>query len=655
MDKPIKSAFALQAGGPDWIQGIRMAVIVGAPLFVGLALGNATAALVSALAALNVAIAAPSSVWQVRLRATIFATIAMALTLYVALVVSVSPVLSVVALAIWGFGCSLIAGLGTKWAGAGFVIGIMFILGLGLDVPAADRPITVAFFLIGSVWGILMATFLWPLSPRRAVRESLASSYLALGHYLEQMPHSGRERSAAYDAVAHALAASYEHVIAFRRRKWGKSHLANRAASLQQDAAAVELILTGVDKAWQQQSPNSALVELRSALVAACSDIAAAILGGPRFDPTELQEAGKKAASEQVSGPDLVCQSGLVLMAKTLTGASARMKDNLSDLPVTESADRFSLTAIRSRLGAVTTWKSTVLRHAVRVAVLLAVGQTLASFDPFENGYWIPLTVWIVLQPDYGATLNKGIQRIAGTMLGVVIAFGIVEVFDGQLYIIAGFITAFAFAIGALSRLNYSLMVIAITPAVVLMLSLAGASADLAWIRLGSTLIGAAIALLGGYLLWPSWQRLSLTNTTSKAAATANDYADGVAAGGIDATELHRRHRAAELQRSNTDAALQRMLAEPEEFQIDPTLIMEFCGSVRLLLDDATQLALTRSRREPGPDHTPDFTPRPLTGGLATVRTTLLASDAEQDQIAQIRTDQAQVQELASRLQAALV
>ncbi|MCH9815003.1 MAG: FUSC family protein [Actinomycetia bacterium] len=654
MRTPVKSALAIQAGGPDWIQGIRLAVIVGSPLFVGLALGNATAALISSLGALNVALAAPGSVWQVRLRATLFATLAMAVTLYVALVVSFSPVLSVLVLAVWGFGCSLISGLGTKWAGAGFVVGVMFILGLGLDVSAADRPITIGFFLIGSAWGVVMATFLWPLSPRRAVRESLAKTYLALGNYLEKMPHSGRERSVAYDDVASALAESYEHVIAFRRRKWGKSHLANHAASLQQTAAAIELVLGSVDKAWQEKPPSESLTQLRSKLVAACSDIAAELLGGSAFDPAELASAGKQAAHAKDAATDDVCRTGLVLMARTLTGATTRMQDNLQDLPVTEPADRVTIATIRNRLATVTDWQSTVLRHAVRVAVLLAVAQTLATLDPFDNGYWIPLTVWIVLQPDFGATLSKGIQRIVGTLLGVLIAFGIVELFAEQPYVIAGFITLFAFAIGGLGRLNYSLMVIAITPTVILMLSLAGGSADLAWIRLGSTLVGAAIALLGGYLLWPSWQRLSLARTSQQAADAANDYANDVAKGGADAAELHRRHRLAELRRSNTDAALQRMLAEPERFQVDPTLVMEFCRSLRLLVDDTTQLALTRSRREFGADHTSDFTPRPLTGTLASARKTLPAAESEKDQIALIRSDQAAVNELAARLRTAL-
>ena len=57
-------------------------------------------------------------------------------------------------------------------------------------------------------------------------------------------------------------------------------------------------------------------------------------------------------------------------------------------------------------------------RHALRLAVVAAIGEIVAQASGLPHGYWIVLTILIVLRPDYASTIYRGVQRAAGTILG---------------------------------------------------------------------------------------------------------------------------------------------------------------------------------------------------------------------------------------------
>jgi uncharacterized membrane protein YccC len=76
------------------------------------------------------------------------------------------------------------------------------------------------------------------------------------------------------------------------------------------------------------------------------------------------------------------------------------------------------------------TFASQACRHAIRLAVAVAVAIELSRLVGFRHDYWVPLSVVIVLQPDLGATFSRGVRRIAGTLVGV----GVVTVVLAELH-----------------------------------------------------------------------------------------------------------------------------------------------------------------------------------------------------------------------------
>ena len=57
-------------------------------------------------------------------------------------------------------------------------------------------------------------------------------------------------------------------------------------------------------------------------------------------------------------------------------------------------------------------------RHALRLAVVASIGEVVAQASGLPHGYWIVLTILIVLRPDYASTIYRGVQRAGGTVIG---------------------------------------------------------------------------------------------------------------------------------------------------------------------------------------------------------------------------------------------
>ena len=84
---------------------------------------------------------------------------------------------------------------------------------------------------------------------------------------------------------------------------------------------------------------------------------------------------------------------------------------------------RLRFEGYRARLVANLSLDSTVFSGARRAAgaLLLAVGDTMGRVSVgLQRTYWIPMTIAIVLKPDFTGTFARGVLRIGGTMAGLV-------------------------------------------------------------------------------------------------------------------------------------------------------------------------------------------------------------------------------------------
>ena len=225
---------------------------------------------------------------------------------------------------------------------------------------------------------------------------------------------------------------------------------------------------------------------------------------------------------------------------------------------------REQLATLRANL----TTSSQACRHAIRLAVALAAAVGLADLIDLPHHYWLPLTVMIVLKPDFSSTFTRGISRIVGTLLGAgVVTIAVAELRPGE----AGLtILVLIFAFGGYSLLfaNYAMYSVCMASLVVTLLAFTGAPApSVAADRVVYTVVGAALALVA-YAAWPTWERTVLPERLASLIDIDATYGQAVLGvwidpAGADRHDLQQKRLAARLARSNAEAAAARWMAEP--------------------------------------------------------------------------------------------
>jgi Fusaric acid resistance protein-like len=141
----------------------------------------------------------------------------------------------------------------------------------------------------------------------------------------------------------------------------------------------------------------------------------------------------------------------------------------------------------------------------VRLMACMGVAGLVSEVLPLQRSYWVPLTVAIVLKPDYGSVFARALQRGIGTMVGAVAGAVLLVLFHGTWLLVPFGVLAALLPYGR-SR-NYGLLATFLTPLVVVLVDLLKPVGwRLAGDRLIDTLIGCAIVLVVGFAPWPmSW------------------------------------------------------------------------------------------------------------------------------------------------------
>jgi uncharacterized membrane protein YccC len=127
----------------------------------------------------------------------------------------------------------------------------------------------------------------------------------------------------------------------------------------------------------------------------------------------------------------------------------------------------------------------------------------LAQLLDVKRGYWMTITVIVIMQPYTGATMNRALQRVIGTVLGGILTAVLGAYFQDPSAILV-FSFVFAAACVALMPVNYAAFSVFLTPTFVLLAEASAGDWHLAGTRVLNTLLGGALALAASRLLWPS-------------------------------------------------------------------------------------------------------------------------------------------------------
>lgn len=216
-------------------------------------------------------------------------------------------------------------------------------------------------------------------------------------------------------------------------------------------------------------------------------------------------------------------------------------------------------------------FSSTIFRHSLRLTITLMVGFIIGNFLPFQNVYWILLTIIVIMRPGYGLTKERSYHRIIGTVLGGLVAFGILFLVKDN--IIISILSILCMLLGfSFTQINYKVSATFVTMYVVFIYGIITPNiADLVQYRILDTVVGAVLAFLANHFLWPSWEFLNIPIYLEKSIKANQNYLKEISLfynkKGSVPTSYRLARKNAFIEIGNLMASFQRMVQEPKSKQ----------------------------------------------------------------------------------------
>lgn len=147
--------------------------------------------------------------------------------------------------------------------------------------------------------------------------------------------------------------------------------------------------------------------------------------------------------------------------------------------------------------------RSIIFRHALRLAVAATIAIAVYKFFRLEHGYWLIITVLVIVKPIFADTRTRALERILGSVAGGILAVVIAALIQ-NIVVLDILLVLFSTLAFSHVRTNYGFYALFLTPFVVLMIdTVIPGDWKIALVRILDTLIGGAIALIVSYLLRP--------------------------------------------------------------------------------------------------------------------------------------------------------
>ncbi len=580
----------------EWAEGLRAAFGIALPAAIGLLASHLVWGVLCSFATLWVLMCDVGGAY----RQKAINLVASGMVILVAYVFGGWMILSVpnyiIGMFLWVSAAALVGVAGNAAAQAGMVSSTIVVTSVVLFVPS-EFWIRLLLCATGFGWALLLSLALWPLTPYTPIFQALSASFGRLANlgavFWSGAAAPGRspnnlDFALAYDGVMTSLERSRSIWGALRARRAGPTVRSMRLLALIEQLDDVARTLVTLREELNPLGPEDwfgeireTLVRLTESLTHLSTEIAAAVaVAGRDVDPTELQDAFQileRSMASKSQKEALFQRKEIYRTSKHLVEQATALARIVSELnsghqgysepPEARFGPRpktfYPLVEIRNSL----TFRSSSFRHALRLGVASALGGLLASAEHLARGYWIPMTVVIVLKPNFGGTMQRSVQRITGTILGALLA-ALIMLGSPEPWLLWSVLPALVFATFALRNVNYTLFSLALTPTVLLMLDIAHPiSVTDSFLRVLYTIIGSILALLSGYLLFPLWERHRLPIVIAEAlraeAAFLRALRDAML--GKKERPISEFRQDAAIAVSNASTAGQRLLSEPAD------------------------------------------------------------------------------------------
>jgi len=556
----------------DWSRfegsaALRCTLGVAIPLLVGLAIDQSAVGVFGAVGAVGAGFGSFQGAYRSRAAVMLLAAGGMAFSVFVGSLASYSIAAAIGVAALWGFGGGFLVALGqaASFVGLQSIIAVLIAGGFPSDPESAAWRATLVFG--GGLVQTLLVVMIWPFGRFGAERQSLAAAYRSLAAYARTIlaEQAGAPEPHTFAATPSPLADP---------QPFARSGEALVFQALLDEAERIRASLAALAVHHQRflESDRSCAGTLSELSARALAEIASALAEGraPHTLPGLSQSfagCAKRFSSVPTVEPLLAQLRAAWRTAGVLTAAPEDIAPRREHVvrrqrrPVVKD----SLITLRANLSL----RSTACRHALRLAASLSFGAAVAHLFELPRGYWLPLTIAVMLRPDFHDTFASSIARVGGTVLGAVGAMAIAHAVGGGPIASMVLVLGFVWSAYALAATNTVVFTVCITGYVVFVMTFAGVPENTAaTARIINTVIAGGVALCA-YAAWPTWtanevrpaMAAMLVEQSKYLGVLLSAYTDPAA---TDVSRLDGIRASARLARSNAEAVVERTLAEPQ-------------------------------------------------------------------------------------------
>jgi len=535
--------------------------------------------------ALNVAYSDRSDPYAQRAKRMLSSSILCALGVLLGALSGSHNAAAVVIATLWAFAAGMFVAAGTTAADLGVISLVTLMIYAAQPLTSKQALISSGLALGGGLLQTALSVALWPVQRYEPERRALATLFLELARAAEQ-PLSA---TSAPPATVHSSQA--QEALSGLDRETGVEAVRYRALLSQAERVRLTLlILSRLHLRMQRERSQYSGVQILADYLKKAGRALQAI--GDSLTSGMSPEVSKEilAASESCTllfrqETDSLPPSFLAAVAKdarfqmdALNGQLRAALDLAANATPTGQAEfakqqaqqpwwlRFGsvLATLRANLNL----RSSAFRHAIRLATMVAFGNSLERAFYWHRSYWLPMTIVLVLKPEFTTTFTRGVLRIGGTIVGLFLATAFFYFVPGTIAIQIILIFVFTLLLRWVGPANYGIFAVAISALVVFLIALTGVSPKEVILARGlNTAAGGALALLA-YWIWPTWERTQVSERIAELLDAYRVYFRNLAEsytrnetdseGKLESVRLDAR-----LARTNLEASIERLRAEP--------------------------------------------------------------------------------------------
>jgi uncharacterized membrane protein YccC len=577
----------------DWKRAARAAAAVAGPIAVGMAVGHLSIGILVSIGSLVGTVTSVSGPYRDRWRRTGLAVLAGAIGFLLGDIVgergwwTTGLIVAIAAIS------ALLSAAGNNASLASLQLLVYVVLGTH-ESTVVGPGVAVGCFLAGAAFALLLSVAAWPVRATAPERALVAKVYDQLAVLLSSAGTPAA--TGARQQLTAALNTAYDALLTARSHLQGRDRIYRRLfVALSETTPVVEAAVALLNA--RHRPPKS--------LIDAVAAIGAAIHDDAPMPELALPETGSPRV--------LALIEGLYGVIDALAPESSRSSD--TPAPHVPAAirrptfhDRWQ-TWLDESLGGRAVWL-----HALRLAVCMAVAGLLVDLLPFDRSYWVFLTVAIVLKPDFGSVFGRAILRGGGTFVGALVGAGILAI-DPNGWVLVLLVAVIGFLLPIAQVRNYGMFATVLTPLVVIQLDLGRAGTwELVLARLVDTVVGCAVVLIVGYLLWPASRTPQVGGQLADAIDAVSRYADRALRADPRGRSSLRRRTYRHLSDLRTE--FQRVLVEPFTAGRRAAAWYPSIVALERLTSSITRIAVEIDHGEPTP-------PDPEVDALVAILTTL--------------------------------